>query len=109
MIHNHYLIPENQVSDKYMVAYAKFNVDKDQGIILGGVFFGGVGESLGEAESIARDCVNTVRGTVMPKLIKLESDGQIIDALYDATEKFEKMASDMLEADAIVNRTRKKK
>ncbi len=100
----------NFMADKFMVAYAKVTVDKDEGISLAGVFFGGIGDTHQEAEGIARECVNTIRGgTILPRVIKLERDGQVIDALYDATEKFERVTQSMVETDAIVNRGRKKK
>jgi hypothetical protein len=98
------------MADKFMVAYAKIVVDKDDGIALAGVFFGGIGDSAQEAEGIARECVNTIRGgTILPRVIKLERDGQVIDALYDATEKFERITQSMIESDQIINRGRKKK
>ena len=100
----------NHMADKYMVAYAKITVDKDDGIALAGVFFGGIGDTHQEAEGIARECVNTIRGgTILPKVVKLDRDGQVIDALYEATEKFERVTQNMIETDEIVNRGRKKK
>ncbi len=100
----------NQMADKFMVAYAKIVVDKDNRIALAGVFFGGIGDTANEAENIARECVNTIRGgTIIPRVVKLERDGQVIDALYDATEKFERVTQNMIESDQIINRGRKKK
>lgn len=100
----------NRMSDKFMVAYAKISVDKDDGISLVGVFFGGIGNTHQEAEEIARECVNTIRGstTILPKVFKLDGDGKVIDALYDATEKFERVTQSMIETDQIVNRRKKK-
>jgi hypothetical protein len=98
------------VAEKYLVAYAKIVVDREQGIALQGVYFGGIGDTLHEAEVIAKDCVNNVRGgTILPKVLKLDGQGRVIDALYEATEKFEKVTANMIEADSIINRGRRKK
>lgn len=104
------MLKGNPMAEKFMVAYAKIVVDKQDGISLAGVFFGGIGETMVEAEGIARECVNTIRGgTILPRVAKLDKDGQVIDALYDATDKFERVVQSMVETDEIVNRSRKKK
>lgn len=100
----------NPMSEKHMVAYAKVVVDKEEGIVLSGVFFGGIGDTKEEAELIAKECVNTIRGgTIIPRVVKLDRDGLVIDSLYDVTEKFERIISQMVETDAIAKRGRKKK
>ncbi len=75
------------MADKYLVAYAKITLDKDDGISLAGVFIGGIGDSKEEADIIARDVVNTVPrggGTIIPRVTKLVGDGQVIDAVISA-------------------------
>lgn len=95
---------------KYLVAYAKIVVDKENGISLAGVYFGGIGDTPAEAEIIARECVNTIRGgTILPKVMPLEDNGHVLEALYDATDKFERVTENMKEADATVNRARARK
>lgn len=99
-----------EMADKFLVAYAKIVVDKDEGIALAGVYFGGIGDTPTEAEMIARECVNTVKGgTILPRVVKLQGDGQVVDALCDATEKFERVTADMVESDRIISRGRKRK
>lgn len=94
---------------EYLVAYAKI-VEDDDGIILQGVYFGGIGPTYEAAESIARDCVNQVRGgTVLPKVVKLTRPCQVIDALFDATDNFEAITAQMVEADATIRRTHSKR
>ena len=44
----------------YVVAYAKVSIDKEDGIELQGVFFGGVAQDEHEADEIATACVNMV-------------------------------------------------
>jgi len=91
---------------KYVVAYAKIVTDKNTGISLAGVFYGGMGETVNEADQIARDCVNTTRGgTILPKIVPIEGSGQLLDAMFDATDKFEEVTSHMVESHNIILRT----
>jgi hypothetical protein len=91
--------------EKFVVAYAKITTDKE-GIALQGVYFGGMGNTLEEAEEIARDCVNTVRGgTILPKVVEIGHGGQILDALYEASDRFEQTTASMQEAQKIISRT----
>lgn len=95
--------------EQFMVAYAKIVVDKEDGITLQGVYFGGIGDTLTEAEQIARECVNSIRGgTVLPRVVKLDGECQVIDALYEATERFERITENMVESEQILNRGRRK-
>ncbi len=101
---------DHHMPDKFLVAYAKIVVEKDDGIALAGVFIGGIGDTKEEADAIARDVVNTVRGgTIIPRVTKLTGDGQVIDAMYDATEKFDRIVTSMVESDDIISRGRRKK
>lgn len=91
--------------DGYIVAYARISIDKTDGVILQGVYFGGFGFTQDEAEQLAKDCVNTVKGkTVVPKIMQLTSTYNIIDAMYDACDRFESMVEKMREVDSIMNR-----
>jgi hypothetical protein len=101
---------KDMVPDKFIVAYAKIVVDRDDGIMLQGVYFGGIGDTLPEAENLARECVNTVRGgTILPKVLRVQGDHKVIDALYEATEKFERVTANMVETDQIINTKRGRK
>jgi len=93
----------------YLVAYARIQSDKDSEILLQGVYFGGISDTLEEAEKIARECVNTVKGgTILPKLIELTEDHAVIDGLLDAFEKFENVTAYMVDADNTHKRNSKR-
>ena len=93
--------------EKYAVAYAKITTNKD-GINLQGVYFGSVGQSLQEANQVAKDCVNRIRGgTILSKVIELNGRNALLDALMDASDKFEAITLQMQEAEAIINRTQR--
>lgn len=100
----------DQVDNSYMVAYAKIMIEKDTGISLLGVYFGGIGQTHDEAEQIARECVNSIKGkTILPKVIQVDANYTVIDALYDAHDRFEQMTEKMREADEIISRENKKR
>jgi hypothetical protein len=94
--------------ERYVVAYAKIVTDKS-GINLQGVYFGGVGNTLDEANQVAKDCVNRTRGgTILSKVVEVKGNNMLLDALIDASAKFEAITLQMQEADAIINRTQRK-
>ena len=100
----------NWLMEWYMVAYAKITEDKRKGILLQGVYFGGIGDTLEDAEQIARQCVNEVRGgTIIPKVLKLQNRCKVIDAMHEAFDKFCDIADQMIEADKIISRTKNNK
>ena len=83
--------------------------DKRKGISLQGVYFGGIGKTLEDAEQIARKCVNEIRGgTVIPKVLKLQGRHEVIDAMHEAFSRFCDIADQMIEADEIISRTKKR-
>lgn len=90
--------------DKWIVTYARIIIDKEHGIVLNGVYFGGIAGTNDEAETVAKECVNSIKGgTILPKIIKLSSEC-IIGAILDAETKFIEMANRMRDADNIINR-----
>lgn len=94
---------------KWVVAYAKISLDKESGVMLQGVYFGGMGETPEEAENIARECVNTIKGgTILPKVLKVTDEFTVIDALYEAADRFESTTQRMQDAESILNRGKKK-
>lgn len=95
--------------EKYMVAYAKITTNK-KGINLQGVYFGGMGDTIDEANRIAKDCVNQVNGgTILPKVVKLTEKNVMLDVLMEVSDKFESVTLQMQEANKIINRTQTKK
>jgi len=96
--------------EQYIVAYAKIVESKENGINLDGVFFGGIGSSKAEADKIARDCVNSIRGgTILPKIKQLNGKNQVVDALYDLADNFESITLQMIEASQTIQKAQKRK
>ena len=94
---------------KYIVAYAKIIADKEN-INLQGVYFGGASSSPEEANAIARNCVNTIRGgTILPKVMPVKGTGQLLDAMFDACERFEQITAYMVESNETIVRTNNRK
>jgi hypothetical protein len=95
--------------EEYLVAYAKITEDED-GITLQGVYFGGIGDTLEDADNIARDCVNTIRGgTIIPKVLRITRPQQVLDIFYDAIDAFEATTAQMVEADETIRRAQAKR
>ncbi len=94
--------------ESWIVAYAKISIEKGLGVTLQGVYFGGIGRSQIEAEQIARDCVNSIKGgTILPKIVSVNKRHAIIDALYDAADRFEMTTKRMQDAEAVLNKGKK--
>jgi hypothetical protein len=92
------------------VFYAKIVDDKQDGVYLADVYFGGIGKDNKEAEKIARECVNVVRGgTIIPKIITLNGSFQLLSAMKEATEKFQAMEREMFLAEDIIAHNNKKR
>jgi hypothetical protein len=96
----------------YLVTYAKIVEDKQKGLFLDSVCLGGLGVTEADADEIARQCASTIKGaTIIPKIIPVSRRLQAIDLLYDASDQFEKLAAQMIEADMVIskNANRRKK
>tara|TARA_R110000868_G_scaffold20153_5_gene85602 strand:+ start:3901 stop:4254 length:354 start_codon:yes stop_codon:yes gene_type:complete len=96
---------ETWAMEKFVVAYAKIITDKD-GVNLEGVYFGGLGNTIEEANEIAHDCVNRIRGgSILSKVLRIDGKHKVLDVLYEASDKFEFQTVQMQEAEKIINRT----
>jgi len=85
----------------YVVAYAKITVEKSKDVTLNGVYFGGITTNHEEAELIATQCINNAKGgTIIPRIVTCKTP-LIIDGLYEAQDKFEKLIEEMREANMI--------
>lgn len=96
--------------DVYCISFAKISLDKEDGVELIGVFFGGISSTEQDAERIASECVNSTKGcTVIPSILPLKEDHTILDIMDEAYERFEKKIIQMQEAYSILNRPNKKR
>ena len=94
---------------QYLVTYAKILTEKDN-ISLQGVYLGGVSDVKEDAGNIARECTNTIRGgTILPKIVTIEEDGKLLDAMFDACERFEKIVQYMVESNETIKKAIKRK
>lgn len=83
--------------------FAKACDDKEIGVYIEGVYFGGVGATTTEADAIAKYCVNNTRGgSAIPKILPM-SDGQgLLEIFGIAKERFDKMERQMFDTEAIL-------
>ena len=86
--------------NNFAVFYGKFVEDKEEGIYLDGIYFGGVGQSNNDAEVLAKQCVQSIRGgVVIPKIFPIKSEMRLIDLTIDAQNKFYKLEKDMIDVE----------
>lgn len=86
----------------FVVMYGKFVEDKDEGIYLDGVYFGGIAEEKEKADRVARHCVDSVRGgMIVPKVFILEDGKKILDIFPTILNKFNTLEKEMIEAEDI--------
>lgn len=94
----------------WIVVYAKIIEDKISDVQLAGVHFGGVANSKTEADKVARDCVNSVKGgTIMPKLYEVSGKHQLPLIMAQANDFFAKREEEMRLTATIVNRSLKRR
>lgn len=93
----------------FFIVYARIIDDKHAGVKLGGVYFGGTAETFQEAEEIAKDCVNTIKGgTVIPKIYDSHNK-RLLPIMLEAQEKFQKLEEQMLLAQDIMTRNTRRR
>ncbi len=86
------------------VLYGKIVEDKENGVYLAGVYFGGIARDLDDAESVAKWCIANIKGgTIVPKIFQADS---IKDAINMALPKFNEMEKHMIEVEDIITRSK---
>jgi hypothetical protein len=92
----------------HVVAYARLNINKGE-LDMHGVFFGGIAHSKEEANTLARACVNcTKTHMIIPKVLDIKAEENLVDVLYDAADKFENMFKYMQEASETISLSKKR-
>ena len=91
-----------------VVVYGKAIDDKEIGIYIEGVFFGGIANSQEEADQLAKSCVNcTVGGVAIPKIIPIGN--RDLHAIFrDAITRFAKIEKEMIETEDILSASQKR-
>lgn len=90
----------------YLVTYAKISIDKEDGIELQGVYFGGLAHTEQEADAIATDCVNSAKNnTILPAIMQLKESHDLLDTLDAAHQRFESKTEQMREVNDILSKS----
>jgi hypothetical protein len=94
----------------FAVVYAKAVDDKQLGIYIEGVYFGGVGSDRAQADEIAKTCVNEMRGgSAMPKIIPITKPNSLCEIFNEAKRRFDKAERQMMENEMIMEENANKK
>lgn len=95
---------------KFLTAYAKVIDDKEYGVYIQDVYFGGVSSTYDEAKLIANDCINNSKsGSILPKIIPMENVSCTLEVMAKVVEQFQKIENDMIESENIIIRSSKKR
>lgn len=86
-----------------VVLYAKAVDDKDMGIYLEDIYFGGVAYSQDCANQIATNCANNVRGgTAIVRIIQVNTRNTMLKVFNEARTRFDKLEREMIETEDIL-------
>ena len=97
------------MSGAIAVLYGKVVDDKELGVYLDDVYFGGVAGNTEEADEIARDCMNNVRGgTAVVKTLQIEDGNSLLEVFAEARARFDRMEREMVETEAILERNQQR-
>lgn len=90
------------MNSRLLVVYGKVVDDAKFGIILTGVFFGGLAASEQEADQLATKCVSSVQGgTGIPKISQMRGT-DLRAAIKDAEHQFNRMADRWYDNEKII-------
>jgi hypothetical protein len=89
-----------------LVLYAKIVDDKDLGVLMTGIFIGGVVESITEADDLARRCVQSVQGGIAITKITAILNDDFRQTVKNMEITFGRMADRMYESEKTVSKTR---
>ena len=93
----------------HIVCYAKVVEDKEDGVYIDDVHFGGAGITKRDAERIAKNCVSTVRGgTIIPMILETTGKNQLIDIIDKAKARFRRMEDEMAAAEEIIRNNKRR-
>src|SRR4051812_40651763 len=96
------------VFNMFAICYAKIINDKQDGMRLCGIYFGGLAETQGEAKIIACDCVNSAVGcTIIPKIIQFSGRYRLPTAVDQAVKQLQTLEEQMLLSEHIMQRNSK--
>lgn len=95
-----------------VVLFAKAVDDKEDGIYLEDVYFGGVAYGKDDAERIAKNCTNNTRGgTAIVRIMPIKAQNTLLEVFREAKLRFDKLERQMVETEGILlaNNQRAKK
>lgn len=90
----------------FIVVYAELITGRNMSRIrLNATRFGGISNDMWDAERQARECVNTTsngKRIIIPRVVMIDAECGVIDAMIEWDGKFRKMVDDMEESRGIM-------
>lgn len=88
----------------FLVLYAKIVDDKDVGVMMTGIYIGGVAETQIEADEMARKCVSSTQGgTAIPRISRLQK-GDLLESVKIMQKTFDRLADRMYDNERTIDR-----
>ena len=92
-----------------VIIYGKAVDDKELGVYIDGIYFGGTAETRPEADRIARQCINNTHGGVaIIKILTLQPGHSLIQVFNEAVHRFAKIEREMIETEMTLEATAKR-
>ena len=94
---------------RHIVVFARVIEDKQDGVYISGVYFGGLSGTKEGADEIAHYCVNNMRGgIIIPKIFKTSSKNDLLNIMDEARKRFWALEQRMIEAEDIMQRNQER-
>ncbi len=87
-----------------VVMYAKVVDDKNMGILMVGIFFGGLADNENEADDIARRCVAATQGGTAVTRIATMINNDLMATVKHVVSIFDRMAERMYDNESVVSK-----
>lgn len=99
------------MTDKiYLITYVHIITENHDNYDNFSLYFAGLASTQEEAKKIAKSCsYNLKNGTIIPKILSYDKKMNLIDMMYDASDKFDKILAQMKEMHERLNTQKNKK
>jgi hypothetical protein len=91
------------------VIYGKIVDDKEEGVYIDNIFFGGIASNIEEEELIKRSCANNVRGGyAVTRALPIRDNNSLPNVFVEARRLFFQIERDMMENELIMERNQER-
>lgn len=89
--------------EKQVIVYGKIVDDKEDGVYIEDIYFGGIAKSAEEEEDIKKSCANNVRGGyAVPRTFTIDGNNSLPKVFSEARRRFNQIEREMMENELIM-------